>query len=67
MTLLRSRTFWIVVAALVIIAAVAAWIMLPPRALGFAGGGSVALADYQGPNPAGAPPELASADLIARG
>jgi mono/diheme cytochrome c family protein len=67
MTLLRSRTFWIVVAVLVIAAAVAAWIMLPPRALGFAGGESVALADYKGPNPTGAPPELGSADLVARG
>ena len=65
---LPGRRVWIgaaVVAA--VVGAVVAWIMLPPRALGFAGGPTVQLADYKGANPTGAPPELASADVVARG
>jgi mono/diheme cytochrome c family protein len=56
-----------VVAGLVLVGAVAAWIMLPPRALDFAGGPTVNLAAYHGADPTGAPPELASADIVARG
>ena len=41
--------------------------MLPPRALSFAGGHAVSLAAYQGPSPVGAPAELRSDGLIARG
>ena len=41
--------------------------MLPPRALSFAGGHSVALAAYKGPSPVGVPAELSSADLVTRG
>jgi mono/diheme cytochrome c family protein len=52
---------------LVVLALAAAWFMLPPRALSFAGGGAVDLAAYHGPNPTGAPPEMASADIVARG
>ena len=44
-----------------------AWMMLPPRALSFAGGGSVQLADYAGPTPIGVPAELRAADLVKRG
>jgi mono/diheme cytochrome c family protein len=44
-----------------------AWMMLPPRALAFAGGGSVQLADYKGPTPVGVPAELRAADLVKRG
>jgi mono/diheme cytochrome c family protein len=41
--------------------------MLPPRAMSFAGGEAVALADYVGPNPTGVPPSLAGATLVERG
>ena len=65
---MSGRTLWIVIAAVLLVGgAAAAWAMLPPRALSFAGGGAVDLADYKGPNPTGAPPELASADVVARG
>ena len=67
MRLPRRRTLWIAAALVAVVGAVVAWIMLPPRALGFAGGRTVELAAYQGPSPVGAPPELASADIVARG
>jgi mono/diheme cytochrome c family protein len=64
----RARTIWIAAAiASVVVGALGLWIMLPPRALGFAGGPAVDLAAYRGANPTGAPPELAAADLVARG
>jgi mono/diheme cytochrome c family protein len=63
----RRRTGLLVVAALVVLGAIAAWMLLPPRALGFAGGRVVKLADYNGPTPVGVPAELRSGDLIARG
>jgi mono/diheme cytochrome c family protein len=65
---MRLSSRWLVlVFAVVVVAAIAAWFLLPPGALGFAGGHSVALSDYKGPSPVGAPAELHSADLIARG
>jgi mono/diheme cytochrome c family protein len=65
---LPGRRVWIGAAVVIaVVGAVVAWIMLPPRALGFAGGPTVQLADYKGANPTGAPPELASADVVARG
>ena len=51
----------------VLLGGVAAWVMLPPRALSFAGGHGVSLAAYKGPTPVGAPAELRSDSLIARG
>lgn len=64
---LRRKIALGVLAAVVVIGAGVAWVMLPPRALGFAGGPSVQLADYKGPSPIGVPPELAGADLVQRG
>ncbi|HEX3407509.1 MAG TPA: cytochrome c, partial [Caulobacteraceae bacterium] len=65
---LPRRRFWIATAVVVaVVGAVVAWVMLPPRALSFAGGRPVDLVDYKGANPTGAPPELASADIVARG
>jgi mono/diheme cytochrome c family protein len=43
------------------------WIVLGPGATAFAGGNTVALADYRGVNPTGAPPELARASLVQQG
>jgi len=51
----------------VLIGGVAAWVMLPPGALSFAGGHGVSLAAYRGPSPVGVPAELRSVSLIARG
>lgn len=53
--------------AAVVIGAPTAWYMLPPRAISFAGGDEVALADYRGSSPVGAPANLRGASLVARG
>jgi mono/diheme cytochrome c family protein len=61
------RLFWILVVLVVLVLAAAGWIVLGPGPLAFAGGNSVALADYKAGDPTGAPASLKSADLIARG
>jgi mono/diheme cytochrome c family protein len=54
--------------AVIVLGAVLVWrLLLPPRALSFAGGHTVNLAAYTGLTPVGVPPELRSGDLIARG
>ncbi len=63
----RLRVRVIAGLVIVLVGAVAAWVLLPPRALGFAGGHTVSLAAYKGPSPVGVPAELGSGDLIARG
>ena len=63
----RSKIVLGLIGAAVILAAGLLWWLLPPRALSFAGGGGVALADYKGPDPTGVPPELRSADPVTRG
>ena len=64
----RMRT-WLIAGLTVaaVVGAGAAWVMLPPRALSFAGGHPVSLAAYKGPSPVGVPPELRAADVVARG
>jgi mono/diheme cytochrome c family protein len=63
----RQR-FWLIAGlAVLLVAAVVAWMMLPPRALSFAGGHSVTLAAYKGPSPIGVPAELRSADVVSQG
>ena len=64
----RKRAIWIIggLAALAV-ASLGAAIMLPPRALSFAGGHNVTLRAYRGPSPVGVPAELRSADLVTRG
>ena len=54
----RSRSWLIAALVVVVIGAMAAWILLPPRALSFAGGRTVSVADYKGPSPVGVPAEL---------
>jgi mono/diheme cytochrome c family protein len=66
MTTLRRWGIWIGLGVALVAAAIA-WGMLPPRALGFAGGRPVALSEYHGPSPVGVPAELRSADLVTRG
>ena len=60
---------WLTVGSVVVVlvGGAAAWVMLPPRALSFAGGHGVSLAAYEGPSPVGVPAELRSESLIARG
>jgi len=64
---LRRKIVFGVLAIAVVVAAGVAWVMLPPRALSFAGRDSVRLADYSGPSPVGVPAELRAADLVRRG
>ncbi len=60
--------FWIIGAvAILVVGAVVAWMMLPPRALSFAGDHAVALSDYTGPSPIGVPAALRSTDPVTRG
>jgi mono/diheme cytochrome c family protein len=63
----RSRIWLVAGLVIVLVGAAAAWVMLPPRALSFAGGHPVSLAAYKGPSPVGVPAELRSGDVIARG
>jgi mono/diheme cytochrome c family protein len=63
----RRTIAWALLGAAAVVVAGVAWWMLPPRALGFAGDHTVALADYQGANPTGVPAELANADPVSRG
>ncbi|HKD48005.1 MAG TPA: cytochrome c [Rhizomicrobium sp.] len=64
-----SKKGWgIAVAAIVVIAlGFAFWLLAIPGPMSFAKGGTVALADYKGPNPTGVPAELANAEIIKRG
>ena len=63
----RARVWFSAVLAVAVVGAIAAWFLLPPRALSFAGGRTVSLTDYKGASPIGVPAELYSADLISRG
>jgi mono/diheme cytochrome c family protein len=64
---LRRRVLLGAGAAIVVVGAIAAWMLLPPRALSFAGGRTVSVADYKGASPVGVPAELRSSDVITRG
>src|SRR5262245_17509159 len=58
----------IVIAAIIIVAVgVVAWFILSRGALAFAGGSTVALADYHEANPTCVPAELANTDIVQRG
>ena len=64
----RTRTIIAVVVILVIAGLAAfAWRLVKPGPMGFAGGSTVALADYHAGNPTGVPSGLAKADTIERG
>jgi len=65
---MRTRAASVIIAA-VILAAIGMylWHTFVPGPLAFAGGSTVALADYHAANPTGVPPELAGADPIKRG
>jgi mono/diheme cytochrome c family protein len=53
--------------AVVVVAAVAIWIVYGPGPMAFAGGAKVALADYKAGDPTGVPASLAKASLVERG
>ena len=58
----------IVIAAITIgIIGIFAWRTFNPGPLAFAGGSTVALADYRETNPTGVPADLAKADIVKRG
>jgi mono/diheme cytochrome c family protein len=62
-----ARILLSLVAIVVAAAAIAAWVIRGPGPLAFAGGETVALADYHGANPTGVPASLAKASLVERG
>ena len=65
---MRTRRIVIVIALVVIIAlGVFGWTQFNPGPMAFAGGSTVALADYHAANPTGVPADLANADIIKRG
>ncbi|MEJ1968222.1 MAG: cytochrome c [Rhizomicrobium sp.] len=64
----RLRALVIGAAVVAVVGAVMFWwLVLGPGPTDFAGGETVALADYHGVDPTGVPPELAHANLVQRG
>jgi mono/diheme cytochrome c family protein len=63
---MRARTVVVVILVLIVLA-ILGWKMFCPGPLAFAGGSTVALADYHGADPTGVPATLAKADQIKRG
>jgi mono/diheme cytochrome c family protein len=61
------RRIVIIVLAAVVIVAIGAFVWLTRGPLAFAGGSTVALADYHEANPTGVPAELTKADIVRRG
>jgi len=61
------RTVILVLAAIIIAVGVFAWRTFARGPLAFAGGSTVALADYREANPTGIPAPLAQADIVKRG
>ena len=63
------RKFIGIVVAVIVVAALgsAGWLVLGRDPMSFAGGSTVALADYHGADVTGVPAQLASADLVKRG
>jgi len=62
-----KRFFLILIVLALVAAGAAAWIVLGPGPLAFAGGNPVALADYKAADPTGVPAGLKNASLIERG
>ena len=64
---MRRTALVLVIILILIVAAVFAWRRFNPGPLEFAGGSTVALADYKDANPTGVPASLAGADQVKRG
>jgi mono/diheme cytochrome c family protein len=63
----RSRHLLVAAAVLLVVIAGGLWIFRGPGPLAFAGGQKIAVADYKGGDPTGAPASLSNASLIDRG
>ena len=63
---MRARTLVIAVLSLIVVAVIGRRVFYS-GAMAFAGGPTVALADYHGANPTGVPAERANTDLVKRG
>jgi mono/diheme cytochrome c family protein len=65
---MSTRSTILAFAVVVVIAGlVFAWKIFNPGPMAFAGGSSVALADYRGADPTGVPADLKTADVVKRG
>jgi mono/diheme cytochrome c family protein len=64
---MRARGTILVIFVLLIVAAVFAWKIFNPGPMAFAGGSTVALADYRAADPTGVPADLANAEVVKRG
>ena len=65
---MRNRATSIIVAAVILVAiGIYLWRTFVPGPMAFAGGSTVALADYHAADPTGVPAELAGADPVKRG
>jgi mono/diheme cytochrome c family protein len=64
---MRVRTVVVIVIVVLIVLAVFGWRTFNPGPMAFAGGSTVALADYHDADPTGVPPALANADPVKRG
>jgi mono/diheme cytochrome c family protein len=64
---MRARTVAIIVIVVLIVLVVFGWRMFNPGPMAFAGGSTVALADYHDADPTGVPADLANADPVKRG
>jgi mono/diheme cytochrome c family protein len=65
---MRNRATSIIVAAVILVAlGIYLWHTFVPGPMAFAGGSTVALADYHAADPTGVPAELAGADPVKRG
>jgi mono/diheme cytochrome c family protein len=64
---MRVRGIILAIIVLLIVAAVFAWKIFNPGPMAFAGGSTVALADYQAADPTGVPADLKNADVVRRG
>jgi mono/diheme cytochrome c family protein len=62
-----SRILLALVAIVIVAAVIAAWLIRGPSPLAFAGGETVALAEYKAASPTGVPASLAKANLVERG
>jgi len=63
---MRARIVVLVIVVLIVLAVIG-WRMFYPGPMAFAGGSTIALADYQGADPTGVPAVLADADRVKRG
>ena len=68
LSVMRTRAASVIIAAAILVAlGVYAWHVFFPGPMAFAGGSTVALADYHEANPTGVPAGLAKAGIVERG